>query len=160
MSLKTILPKFHQNHLEDRFANDNPLTREGLLPNNATGRPKRTSGYECVAATIALTVYGQLIIKWQMRDEVIPSGITNKLVFFLTQFTNPWIFTGFAAALIAGLFWMAAMAKLPISRAYPLMSLAFVAVTVASAIFLNEPLTTPKLAGMLLLIPSLLLIAS
>jgi drug/metabolite transporter (DMT)-like permease len=108
--------------------------------------------------TVALTVFGQLAIKWQLGTQVMPEGIGQKVLFLLCQLINPWVFAGFAAAFLGGLFWMAAMTKLPISRVYPLMSLAFVAVTVGSAFFFNEPLTATKIAGVLLLVPSLVLV--
>ncbi|MDG2222786.1 MAG: EamA family transporter [Rubripirellula sp.] len=108
--------------------------------------------------TIALTVYGQLVFKWQLGSQEMPETSAQKAFFLLQQFWNPWILTGFAAAFLAALFWMAAMTKLPISRAYPLMSVAFVAVTIASAFLLDEPIAPTKLAGVLLLIPSLALV--
>ncbi len=108
--------------------------------------------------TILLTVFGQLAIKLQLRDQNLPLNFSSKFWFLFSQLLNPWVFAGCAAAFIAGLFWMAAMTKLPISRAYPLMSLAFVGVAVCSAIFLNEPFSTTKIIGILLLIPSLALI--
>jgi multidrug transporter EmrE-like cation transporter len=46
---------------------------------------------------------------------------------------------------------MAAMTKLDLSHAYPFTSLAFVLVTAASALFFNEPVTGPKIAGIALI---------
>ena len=46
---------------------------------------------------------------------------------------------------------MAAMTKLDLSHAYPFTSLSFVLVLIASGLFLNEPVTWPKIAGIALI---------
>ena len=44
------------------------------------------------------------------------------------------------------------MTKFELSYAYPFMSLAFVLVLVLSAVLFHEPLTVPKILGVLLII--------
>jgi len=113
--------------------------------------------YVCVAATIILTVYGQLVIKWQVsRAGGLPVGDMAKIGFLLRLLLNPWVASGLAAALIAALSWMAAMTKLELSYAYPFMSLSFVLVLVLSALFLREPLTAYKVVGMALVVIGLI----
>jgi multidrug transporter EmrE-like cation transporter len=108
--------------------------------------------YAYVAFTILLTVYGQLIIKWQVADAgTFPENPADKLWFLARLLMNPWIVSALAAALLAALSWMAAMTKLDLSHAYPFMSLSFVLVVLASAWVLNEPLTGPKIAGIALI---------
>jgi multidrug transporter EmrE-like cation transporter len=50
---------------------------------------------------------------------------------------------------------MAAMTKLPLSFAYPFMSLAFVLVMVFSSLLFNEPITAHKMIGVALVIVGL-----
>lgn len=113
----------------------------------------RFSDYIPIALTIAFTVYGQLILKFRM-DTVgqLPLEFTAKTrALFLLVF-DPWIFSGLIAAFLASLAWMAALSKLDLSHAYPFMSLNFVLVLLLSVVLLNEPLTTPRVIGIILIV--------
>ncbi|MDH3998823.1 MAG: EamA family transporter [Desulfuromonadales bacterium] len=108
--------------------------------------------YLYVALTIFFTVYGQLVIKWQVaKYGALPELFSAKLLFLLKMMLNPWIVSGFFAAFFAALCWMAAMTKLDLSHAYPIVSLTFVIVILAGSFMFNEPLTWPKVVGMLLI---------
>ncbi len=56
-----------------------------------------------------------------------------------------------AAGFFALVCWLAAMTKFELSYAYPLMSLAFVLVLIFSAFLFHEPVTAPKVLGILLI---------
>ena len=116
-------------------------------------------GHLFIALTIAFTVYGQLVLKWQIGLAGPAPGGPEKLLFLLKQLLNPWIISGFAAAFIASIAWMAAMTRLPLSYAYPFMSLAFVVVMIFSALALNEALPFSRIAGTALVMAGLALIA-
>ena len=108
--------------------------------------------YAYVACTILLTVYGQIIIKWQVMDAgPFPDAVTDKLWFLAKLLINPWIVSALAAALLAAVAWMAAMTKLDLSHAYPFTSLAFVLVTLASGVVFHEPVGGLKIAGIALI---------
>jgi multidrug transporter EmrE-like cation transporter len=107
--------------------------------------------YVYVFLTIVLTVYGQLIIKWQVAAAgAFPVDPGDKFVFLARLLVNPWIVSALAAALAGAVAWMAAMTRLELSHAYPFMSLAFVFVMLGSAWFFHEPVTLPKVAGLVL----------
>ena len=114
--------------------------------------------YVFVTLTILLTVYGQLIIKWQVLNAgFFPEAALDKLKFLGLLLLNPWIISAFAAALLASVCWMAAMTRLQLSHAYPFMSLAFILVLVCSGIFFQEPITTPKIIGIALVAAGLVI---
>jgi multidrug transporter EmrE-like cation transporter len=118
------------------------------------------SGIFYVAATIAFTVYGQLILKWQMNHVgLLPSDTLAKVEFLLSMLYRPWILTAFAAAFLASLAWMAAMTKFKLSEAYPFTSLAFVLVMISSCFLFGEELTANKIAGTAIVISGLIVIA-
>jgi multidrug transporter EmrE-like cation transporter len=101
-----------------------------------------------VAGTIFLTVYGQLVIKWRVNAIHQSSpGTLAKVFIFLKFLSDPWIISALGGAFLASLFWMLAMTRLPLSVAYPFMSLSFAIVVLASAGFLGEALTVWKLVG-------------
>ena len=108
--------------------------------------------YSYILSTIVFTVYGQLILKWRMNEfGEMPIGILSKLKFLIYLVFDPWIFSGFFAAFLASLAWMAAMTKFDLSHAYPYMSLNFVLVLLLSGWLLCEPLTTQKFIGVALI---------
>ncbi|MBD1837176.1 EamA family transporter [Coleofasciculus sp. FACHB-501] len=114
--------------------------------------------YLYILATIVLTVYGQIVIKWQVNSAgSFPIEASEKLWFILRLLLNPWIISGFACAFLAAISWMAAMTKFPLSYAYPFMSLAFVLVLCLSSIFFNEAITIPKAVGMGLIVAGIVI---
>ncbi len=99
--------------------------------------------------TIFLTVYGQIVIKWQVNLAAsMPHESIDKIYFMMRLLLNPWIISGFASAFLAAISWMAAMTKFQLSYAYPFISLAFVLVLILSNIFFKEPITIGKSIGM------------
>lgn len=116
--------------------------------------------YLYIFGCIAFTVYGQLILKWRITQKGnLPVELTEKLKFLAKALFDPFIISGFFAAFIASLFWMAAMTKFELSTAYPFMSLAFVLVLLFSAILFREPITLGKILGMALICAGIIVTA-
>lgn len=117
-------------------------------------------GHLFILLTLVFTVYGQLVLKWQIGQAgPLPSDLLDKLWFLLRQFFNPWILSGFFSAFLASLAWMAAMTRLDLNYAYPFMSLAFVIVMVFSVLFLGESLSWQRLVGTAMVMGGLIVIA-
>jgi multidrug transporter EmrE-like cation transporter len=113
-------------------------------------------GALAIMTTIAFTVYGQLIVKWQVgRAGPLPTGTTDRIEFFLRLFVNPWMLTAWVGVGIAAVCWIFALTKFDLSRAYPFMSATFVLVLIGSAVFFNENLSPFKLAGLALIVAGL-----
>lgn len=109
--------------------------------------------YIYILLTIIFTVYGQLVIKWQVSNAGdLPLTFASKLLFLINMFLNPWIISAFVAAFLAALSWMAAMTKFELSHAYPFMSLAFVLVLIFSVALFSEAITWPKIVGLSVII--------
>jgi multidrug transporter EmrE-like cation transporter len=108
--------------------------------------------YVYLGSSILLMVYCQLVIKWQVTGAgAFPEAPADKLWFLARLLLNPWVLSALAAAFLAAMTWMAALTRLDLSHAYPIMSLSFVLVVLASAWLLHEPLTVFKLAGVALI---------
>ena len=117
-------------------------------------------GYVFIALTVLCTVYGQLVIKWQVsRLGALPADAYGKLTFLAKALLNPWIVSGLAAAFVASLFWMLALSKLPLSTAYPYTAASFVLVLVFAALLLSEPISLGKLLGTALIVAGVALLA-
>lgn len=115
-------------------------------------------GYVWVLATVLLTVYGQLVFKWQI-DEAgsLPPATGAKVEYAVRLLLNPWVISVFAAALIASLTWGAALTRFELSFAYPFMSLSFVLVLLLSVALFAETLTVAKLVGVALIVAGLVI---
>lgn len=117
-------------------------------------------GHLLVLLTVVLTVYGQLVLKWQMSlAGPAPEPAVSKLLFLARLLLLPWVLSGFVAAFLASFAWMGAMTRLPLSYAYPYTSLSFVLVMIFGAMVLGESFTVGKVFGTLLVIGGLIVIA-
>jgi multidrug transporter EmrE-like cation transporter len=113
--------------------------------------------YFYVACTVLLTVYGQIVIKWQvLQAGPFPDNPADKAWFLARLLVNPWVLSAFAAALLASVCWMAAMTRLDLSHAYPFMSLAFILVMISSGFFFGEAITPLKVIGIGLVVLGLI----
>ena len=113
-------------------------------------------GVLAIMATIAFTVYGQLIVKWQVGQAgALPAGITDRAEYFLRLFVSPWMLTAWAGVGVAAVCWVYALTKFELSRAYPFMSATFVLVLIGSAVFFNEHLSVLKVLGLTLIVAGL-----
>lgn len=114
--------------------------------------------YLYIFGCVFFTVYGQLIVKWQVAGSgSFPTDLPGKISFLLRLVFNPWIMSSVAAGFLALLSWMAAMTKFQLSYAYPFMSLAFVLVLGLSALLFHESLTIHKVLGMTLIIAGIII---
>jgi len=112
--------------------------------------------WACVAVTVVLTIYGQIVVKWQvLRHGHLPPGLHAKAAFLVAILINPWVLSALAGAFVAALAWMAALSKLELSQAYPFTAMSFVLVLVLSAVLFGESLTSAKIAGVLLVVAGL-----
>lgn len=109
--------------------------------------------YLYVIATLLLTVYGQIILKWRLKTfGTMPEDLRGKAGYLWRAFFDPFIFSGLFAAFLASVCWLIAMTKLEITRAYPLMSLAPAIVFMIGIYYFGETFTPGKVIGLLLII--------
>jgi drug/metabolite transporter (DMT)-like permease len=114
--------------------------------------------YFYVIGTLLLTVYGQVILKWRVNHmSDMPEGFYNKIFFLFKAILDPFILSGFLAAFIASLLWIAAMTKIEITRAYPFMSLSPALVFIFGIFFLGETFTKGKVIGLILIISGIII---
>jgi multidrug transporter EmrE-like cation transporter len=105
-------------------------------------------GYFFVAMTVLLTVFGQLVLKWQVSATgPLPETFSGKIWYLVLALLNPWVLAGLGAAFAASLFWMLALKKLPLSTAYPFTASSFLLILLSATLFFGEPITTGKLVG-------------
>jgi multidrug transporter EmrE-like cation transporter len=123
------------------------------MKNLSHSLPESIAGFAFVFGSILFTVYGQLVVKWQVgKAGAFPATWPERILFLAKLVMNPWVLSAMGAGFGALLCWLAAMTKFELSYAYPFMSLAFVLVLILSVFFFGEALTAPKILGVLVVI--------
>jgi len=110
--------------------------------------------------TIVVTVYSQLIMRWQVgKAAAPPADLMGKAQFLFSLLLNPWVLSGILATLLAGLSWMLAMSRFQLSYAFPFVSLNYVLVLISSVLLFGETFTLAKGLGVLAILAGLIIIA-
>jgi multidrug transporter EmrE-like cation transporter len=116
-------------------------------------RAHNPTDYLFIAGTVLLTVYGQLVLKWQVgKLGALPDAASAKAIVLGRLFLNPWVVTCVVAAVLAMASWMAALTKFQLTYAYPFVSTTFALVLILSAVFFGESITPAKTAGVALIV--------
>lgn len=101
-------------------------------------KQRQKMSYLYILFTILFTVYGQIVIKWQVLNSGgLPNGTAERIQFLGCFLVNPWIISAFICAFLAAICWIMAMNRLALSHAYPFMSLSFVLVLLLSWAFFS-----------------------
>ncbi|MCD9098590.1 EamA family transporter [Luteimonas fraxinea] len=115
--------------------------------------------YIFLALTIVLTVYGQIVLKWQvsLNPGSTIEGLNPRAIVMLLL--NPWVISAFAAAFSASMCWMAAINRMPLSKAYPFMALSFPIVAVLAVWLFNESFDLQRVFGTSLIVAGVVVLA-
>ena len=112
-----------------------------------------------IGLALLCTVFGQLITKWQANVHGPANGFDFDLD-LLRMFWRPWFLAAYVSAFAASIFWVMAVSRMDVSKAYPFMSLALPMVVVLSHLLLGEALTPPRLIGIALVCTGLILVGN
>ena len=106
-----------------------------------------------LSAVLALTVYGQLIIKARsLAHSASGTAAAAKFGYLTAMFSDPAVLSGLAAAALAAVAWVLLLERLEIGFAYPFMALSFVFVPLGAKLFLAESLPPIQILGMALIV--------
>lgn len=72
---------------------------------------------------------------------------------------QPYIFAGLASYVISVGIWIVALSKVPVSIAYPMLSMGYIIVLLLGYFWLNEPLSLNKAFGIFVIIVGIFLIS-
>jgi small multidrug resistance pump len=104
--------------------------------------------YGFLAAAIIAGVLGQVLLK---------TG-SDGAVSVATQFLNPFTIIGFGIYGLAGVLYIIAIKKIPVSLAYPSVAVSYIAVGIIAHYMWNEPFGLPQIGGMILIGGGILLL--
>jgi multidrug transporter EmrE-like cation transporter len=119
------------------------------------------SGYIYIFMTSFFTVVGELIIKWRI-DSIsftLTGSTLNKAQSVVALLFDKYIMLGLFSAVIAALFWMAALSKFNLSFAYPMIIALLTILTIfASIIILGESLSSLQTIGVTIVVIGLVIL--
>jgi len=84
-------------------------------------------------------------------DNVVPIGMRLA--------TNPFILGGLACYVVSVVVWIMALSRVPVSVAYPMLSVGYIVNAVAAWLLFGESITAQKLVGIAFIIVGVFLVA-
>lgn len=118
------------------------------------------TGHIYIFLTVILTVYSQLVMRWQVtRAGALPEDFGGRAAFVLDLLLSPWVLSALAATFFSGIAWMLAMTKFELSYAYPYVSLNYLLVLTASVFLFHESVTATKVVGTLMVVAGIVVLA-
>jgi multidrug transporter EmrE-like cation transporter len=115
-------------------------------------------GIPLILLAVLLGAMGQVIMKMGMKiyGEVTATSVWSQLVPILKV---PQVFLGFVCYGISAVLWIAVVSNVDLSLAYPMVSLAYVLVFLASWLFLGEQISAMRIAGLVVIVAGVLVIS-
>jgi multidrug transporter EmrE-like cation transporter len=104
--------------------------------------------YAALLAGVLLGVMGQILLKTGAERS---SDV-------MAQFLSPFTIVGFGIYALAAVFYIVAIKKIPLSIAFPSVSLSYVAVAIAAHLLWREPFGLAQIAGIALIGGGILLL--
>lgn len=114
-----------------------------------------------ILSSVSLSVCAQLLLRRAMSSSRIQAALNGDLsaaVFAVAL--DIYVVAGLLIYSLSVVLWLLVLSKIEVSKAYPFVGLGFVGTMVFACWFLNEPLTLVKVAGTVLVLCGVALIAS
>jgi multidrug transporter EmrE-like cation transporter len=114
-----------------------------------------------VLVPVLIGVVGQICLKYGMAQvgKFSFESAAGMLPQFVRAFSNIWVLIGFAFYFLSSLFWMIVLSKVDLSVAYPLLSMGYVFVLIASWMLFREPVTLIRWVGVFVIMFGVTLIS-
>lgn len=114
-----------------------------------------------ILSGVGLNAAAQLVLKVATRplaafSEFDPATLSASIVILLK---SPFFWVGMTCYGASLCVWLAALAKAPVSVAYPMLSLGYVVVAFASVMWLGETMTPAKVLGIVLICLGVVLVS-
>ena len=110
--------------------------------------------------TVTATTVGQVLMKHGMNrvGSLSPAG-GNFLGSVRDAITDPYLLGGVVLIMLAVPFWFEVLARLPLSVAYPMVSMGYVITLVLGSVFLNETVTLLRITGVSIIVLGVIVVA-
>ena len=115
-------------------------------------------GIPLILSAVLLGAVGQIVMKWGMKTygEVSVGAVWRELVRILRV---PQVAVGFLCYALSSVLWIAVVSNVDLSLAYPMVSVAYVVVVLASWLLLGEHISRLRLVGVLVIVAGVFVIS-
>lgn len=115
-------------------------------------------GVPLILTAVLLGAVAQVVLKrgMQIYGEVSVASVWGQLI---PIFKIPHVLTGFLLYALSSVLWIAVVSNVDLSLAYPMVSLAYVVVFLASWLFLGEQISPVRAAGLAIIVTGVLVIS-
>jgi multidrug transporter EmrE-like cation transporter len=103
--------------------------------------------YLLLATSLLLSVSAQLLLKYGVTHSSLSGGVWS----LMQTIFSPFVFSGFILYGLSAVAWLYVLQRLPLSLAYPTFALTYVLIVFISAVVLHEPVTWPKVLGVVII---------
>ncbi len=103
-------------------------------------------------ACVVMSCLAQLFMRQGMLKAAQIAASEKLPSVYQVAFLQPWVWAGLALYGASAIIWLWVLSRVPVSTAYPLVSLGFVLTMVGGIWWLGEPFSWFKLAGCLLIV--------
>ena len=114
-----------------------------------------------ILASVALSAIAQIVLKWGMSQKAVQVDIAvDGLLRFATNvLINPIVITGLVLYGLGAVLWLAILARLDVTQAYPFVGLGFIFTMILGYLVLGEPVGFQRVIGTLLITAGVVLVA-
>ncbi len=100
-----------------------------------------------IVVSVSLNALAQLVLRKAMLTLGVLPPPTQVLNFALTLLRNPWLWAGMGCYAASIGIWLAVLARVPVSLAYPMLSIGYVVAAVLGVVFLREAVGVSRALG-------------
>lgn len=116
--------------------------------------------YLLAVFSITLTAIAQLMLKSGVARAVEHLDFWSPMSTLRVLATSPLIIGGFVCFAVSVVSWLAVLARLDVSQAYPFVSLGIIITMLGGILFLGEPMHFTRLLGGAVIVIGVLLVAA
>ncbi|MBI2865680.1 MAG: EamA family transporter [Chloroflexi bacterium] len=108
---------------------------------------------------MSFSVTGELLLKHGMNNvgtfSLQPGLVLSGLV---RAFTNAYVLGGFSFIFLGSVFWLSVISRVPLSFAYPLLSLSYVLVVIMAWLILKENVSLTRMVGIFIIVSGVVVV--
>ena len=112
--------------------------------------------------SVAMSASAQLMLKAGMSSDRVKGAIASgrgPVDIFLTVATSPFVIAGLGVFGLSVVVWLAVLAKIEVSQAYPAIALGIAVTAVGGFLIFGEQLSPLRIGGILVIIAGVLIVA-
>ena len=113
-----------------------------------------------ILTPVSIGVVGQILLKMGMKQmgsfSLIQKGI---LLQYIKIFLNPFVFLGLVFYFLGTVFWLYLISRVPLNFAYPMLSLSYIFVAIASIFLFHETVSPLNWVGIAVIMVGVVLVA-